>query len=185
MCVFTYFHNTNIFVVTFQTDAPLKTAVRPYKRPTPQEVCFQRMQLAQQQAAQLSASVKAASQSSTSSFAGEKKRIAHRPNPQITSTKTSRKPPGSGWKFVLGSIISQMWMFVPAGPAHGKPAASETPQGVKSQTTVGILSKTSSTVAQKRTAHTPTMKVIFNYSCQALFDKLTDVFLFLHSAGNL
>ncbi|XP_007551009.1 RNA exonuclease 1 homolog isoform X2 [Poecilia formosa] len=120
------------FVAKGDTDAPSKTVVRPYKRPTPQEVCFQRMQLAQQQAAQLSASVKAASQSSTSGFAGEKKRIAHRPNPQITSTKTS--------------------------PAHGKPAASETPQGVKSQTTAGILSKTSSTVAQKRTAHTPTMK---------------------------
>uniref|UniRef100_A0A3B5LV98 REX1, RNA exonuclease 1 homolog n=1 Tax=Xiphophorus couchianus TaxID=32473 RepID=A0A3B5LV98_9TELE len=111
--------------VSHFTDAPSKTVVRPYKRPTPQEVCFQRMQLAQQQAAQLSASVKAASQSSTSSFAGEKKRIAHRPNPQITSTKTSR---------------------------------IETPQGVKSQTTAGILSKTSSTMAQKRTAHTPTMK---------------------------
>ncbi|XP_014856024.1 PREDICTED: RNA exonuclease 1 homolog isoform X1 [Poecilia mexicana] len=121
------------FVAKGDTDAPSKTVVRPYKRPTPQEVCFQRMQLAQQQAAQLSASVKAASQSSTSGFAGEKKRIAHRPNPQITSTKTTR-------------------------PAHGKPAASETPQGVKSQTTAGILSKTSSTVAQKRTAHTPTMK---------------------------
>ncbi|XP_054901824.1 RNA exonuclease 1 homolog isoform X2 [Poeciliopsis prolifica] len=120
------------FVAKGDADAPSKTLVRPYKRPTPQEVCFQRMQLAQQQAAQLSASVKAASQSSTSSFAGEKKRIAHRPNPQITSAKTS--------------------------PVHGKPAASETPQGVKSQTTAGILSKTSSTMAQKRTAHTPTMK---------------------------
>ncbi|KAM4739714.1 RNA exonuclease 1 homolog isoform 1-T1 [Anableps anableps] len=120
------------FVAKGDTDAPSKTVVRPYKRPTPQEVCFQRMQLAQQQAAQLSASVKAASQSSTSSFAGEKKRIAHRPNPQITPSKTS--------------------------PAHGKPASSETPQGLKSQTTAGILSKTSSTVAQKRTAHTPTMK---------------------------
>ncbi|XP_035996847.1 RNA exonuclease 1 homolog [Fundulus heteroclitus] len=115
------------------TDAPSKTVVRPYKRPTPQEVCFKRMQLAQQQAAQLSASAKAASQSSASSLPGEKKRIAHRPNPQTaTSSKTS--------------------------PAHGKAAASENPQGVKSQTTAGILSKTSSTAVQKRTAHTPSMK---------------------------
>ncbi|XP_047231372.1 RNA exonuclease 1 homolog isoform X2 [Girardinichthys multiradiatus] len=120
------------FVAKGDTDAPSKTVIRPYKRPTPQEVCFQRMQLMQQQAAQLSASVQAASQSSPSTFSGEKKRIAHRPNPQITSSKTS--------------------------PAHRKPAASETPQGVKSQTTAGILSKTSSTVVQKRTAHTPTMK---------------------------
>lgn len=121
------------FVAKGDTDAPSKAVVRPYKRPTPQEVCFQRMQMAQQQAAQLSVSVRAASQSSTSSFSGEKRRIAHRPTPQITSSKTT-------------------------GPAHGKPAAGETLQGVKSQTTAGILSKTSSTVAQKRTAHTPTMK---------------------------
>ncbi|XP_015250477.1 PREDICTED: RNA exonuclease 1 homolog isoform X1 [Cyprinodon variegatus] len=121
------------FVAKGDTDAPSKTVVRPYKRPTPQEVCFQRMQLAQQQAAQLSASVKAASQSSASNLPGEKKRIAHRPNPQLASTKTT-------------------------GPAHGKPAVGEPPQGVKSQTTAGILSKTSSTMLQKRTAHTPTMK---------------------------
>lgn len=76
-------------VPIFQTEAPSKTVVRPYKRPTAQEVCYQRMQMAQQQAAQLSASVKAASQSSSSSFSGERKRIAHRPNPQIASSKTS------------------------------------------------------------------------------------------------
>lgn len=77
-----------------QNDAPSKTAVRPYKRLTAQEVCYQRMQMAQQQAAQLSAAAKAArsSQSSSPSFSGEKKRIAHRPNPQITSSKTSMLP---------------------------------------------------------------------------------------------
>uniref|UniRef100_A0A3Q3K9T3 Exonuclease domain-containing protein n=1 Tax=Monopterus albus TaxID=43700 RepID=A0A3Q3K9T3_MONAL len=65
------------------------TVVRPYKRPTAQEVCYQRMQMAQQQAAQLSASVKTASQSFSPSFSGERKRIAHRPNPQIAAPKTS------------------------------------------------------------------------------------------------
>ncbi|XP_019953938.2 RNA exonuclease 1 homolog [Paralichthys olivaceus] len=119
------------------TEAP-KTAVRPYKRPSAQEACYQRMQLAQQQAAQLSASVKAASQSSSSSFSGERKRIAHRPSPQITSSKTS--------------------------PADAKPAVSrvlspsQTHQTVKTQTTAGILSKTMSTVTARRVAHTPTMK---------------------------
>ncbi len=73
----------------YQTDAPSKAVVRPYKRLSAQEVCYQRMQMAQQQAAQLSASVKAASQSSSPGFSGERKRIAHRPNPQITSSKTS------------------------------------------------------------------------------------------------
>uniref|UniRef100_A0A8C6NYU4 REX1, RNA exonuclease 1 homolog n=1 Tax=Nothobranchius furzeri TaxID=105023 RepID=A0A8C6NYU4_NOTFU len=76
-------------VVKGNTDAPSKPVVRPYKRPTPQEMCYQRMQVAQQQAAQLSASVKAASQSA--SLGGEKKRIAHRPNPQILPSKTSMR----------------------------------------------------------------------------------------------
>ncbi|XP_017276074.1 RNA exonuclease 1 homolog [Kryptolebias marmoratus] len=119
--------------VAKNTDAPSKSVVRPYKRPTPQEMCYQRMQIAQQQAAQLSAS-----QRSSPGVSGEKKRIAHRPNPQTPSSKTS--------------------------PAHDKPATSQvlSPsqsfQGVKSQTTAGILSKTSSTVLQTRVAHTPTMK---------------------------
>uniref|UniRef100_I3JUZ4 REX1, RNA exonuclease 1 homolog n=1 Tax=Oreochromis niloticus TaxID=8128 RepID=I3JUZ4_ORENI len=108
-----------------------QTAVRPYKRPTAQEICYQRMQMAQQQAAQLSASVKAASQASSPSFSGERKRIAHRPNPQIASSKTS---------------TSRML------------SPSQALQSVKAQTTVGILSKTSSTVTQKRVAHTPTLK---------------------------
>ncbi|XP_008295518.1 RNA exonuclease 1 homolog [Stegastes partitus] len=126
------------FVAKGSTDAPSKNVVRPYKRPTAQEVCYQRMQMAQQQAAQLSASVKAASQSSSPGYSGEKKRIAHRPNPQMASSKTS--------------------------PTDAKPAASrvlspsQTHGGVKAQTTAGILSKTSSTFMQKRVAHTPTMK---------------------------
>uniref|UniRef100_A0A8C7YEI3 REX1, RNA exonuclease 1 homolog n=1 Tax=Oryzias sinensis TaxID=183150 RepID=A0A8C7YEI3_9TELE len=120
-------------------DPPAKTAIRSYKRPTPQEACFQRMQIAQQQAAQLSASVKAAAaQSSSIGFSGEKKRIAHRPNPSSPKTR--------------------------AGPADVKATASrvlspsQTLQGVKTQTTAGILSKTSSTATHKRVAHTPTMK---------------------------
>uniref|UniRef100_A0A8C9XWC8 REX1, RNA exonuclease 1 homolog n=1 Tax=Sander lucioperca TaxID=283035 RepID=A0A8C9XWC8_SANLU len=94
--------------------------------------------MAQQQAAQLSASVKASSQSSNPGFSGERKRIAHRPSPQTTSSKTS--------------------------PADVKPAASrvlspsQTHQTVKAQTTAGILPKTMSTVMQRRVAHTPTMK---------------------------
>ncbi|XP_028260170.1 RNA exonuclease 1 homolog [Parambassis ranga] len=120
------------------TDAPSKSVAWSYRRPTAQEVCYQRMQLAQQQAAQLSASVKAASQSSSPSISGEKKRIAHRPNPQMASSKTS--------------------------PADAKPAVSrvlspsQAHQSVKAQTTAGILSKTMTTATQKRVAHTPTLK---------------------------
>lgn len=73
-----------------QTDAPSKPVERPYKRLSAQQVCYQRMQMAQQQAAQLSAATKAvqSSHGSSPSFSGERKRIAHRPNPQITSSKT-------------------------------------------------------------------------------------------------
>ncbi|XP_070688582.1 RNA exonuclease 1 homolog [Pempheris klunzingeri] len=126
------------FVAKGNSDAPSKTAVRPYKRLTAQEVCYQRMQMAQQQAAQLSASVRVGSQSSSPSFSGEKKRIAHRPNPQIKSSKTSL--------------------------ADVKPAAnrvlspSQTHQTIRAQTTASILSKTTSTVMQRRVAHTPSMK---------------------------
>ncbi|XP_060933880.1 RNA exonuclease 1 homolog [Limanda limanda] len=115
-----------------------QSGARPYKRASAQEVCYQRMQLAQHQAAQLSASVKAASQSSSSIFPGERKRVAHRPGPPTSSSKTSS--------------------------ADGKPAVSrvlsptQTHHTVKAQTTAGILSKTVSTVTGKRMAHTPTMK---------------------------
>ncbi|XP_022594856.1 RNA exonuclease 1 homolog [Seriola dumerili] len=126
------------FVAKGNTEAPSKTVVRPYKRPTAQEVCYQRMQMAQEQAAQLSASVKAASQSSSPSFSRERKRIAHRPNPQIASPKTS----SADAKPAVGRVLSP----------------SQTHQTVKAQTTAGILSKTTSTVMTKRLAHTPTMK---------------------------
>ncbi|XP_062280609.1 RNA exonuclease 1 homolog isoform X1 [Scomber scombrus] len=127
------------FVAKGNTDAPSKSVMRPYKRPSAQEVCYQRMQMAQQQATQLSASVKAASQISSPSSSGERKRIAHRPSPLMSSSKTT-------------------------GSADAKPASSrvltpnQTHQSVKAQTTAGIMSKTMSTVSQKRVAHMPTMK---------------------------
>ncbi|XP_061635513.1 RNA exonuclease 1 homolog isoform X1 [Phyllopteryx taeniolatus] len=118
------------FVAKGNTDVPSKNVVRPYRRPTAQEVCYQRMQMAQQQGAQLAASVKTPSQRTPSpSSSGERKRIAHRPNPLTISSKTSS--------------------------SDNKPAGS---LPVRTQTTAGILSKTTSTVAQKRVAHTPTMK---------------------------
>ncbi|XP_054458387.1 RNA exonuclease 1 homolog [Anoplopoma fimbria] len=107
---------------------------RPYRRLSAQEVCYQRMQMAQQQAAQISASVTAASQSS-SPFSGDRKRVAHRPFPQTTSSKTNVKP--------AASRVS---------------SPSQIQQAVKAQTTAGILPKTVTTVTQRRVAHTPTMK---------------------------
>lgn len=209
----------------YQADAPSKTAMRPYKRLSAQEVCYQRMQMAQQQAAQLSASVKAASQSSSASFSGERKRIAHRPNPQMTSSKTSMSASATLYCFCfyfyvspdklsrcnglkLSSLIGRNWTIstvyveslmllcvcVCLGPADVKPAASrvlspsQTHQTVKAQTTAGILSKTMSTVTQRRVAHTPTMKVftghkIHKISCCWCFSQYLFSFLCLHIAA--
>ncbi|XP_010870141.2 RNA exonuclease 1 homolog isoform X2 [Esox lucius] len=121
----------------------------PYRRLTAQEICYQRMQIAQQQAAQLAAAVKTASATAprprptSNPFPGERKRVAHRPTPLPSSSKSA------------------------AGLAEAKPAGSRVlspvrtlPGGlsVKAQTSAGILSKTTTTVVQKRVAHTPTMK---------------------------
>ncbi|KAF7661741.1 hypothetical protein LDENG_00255120 [Lucifuga dentata] len=127
------------FAAKGSTDLAAKSAVLPYRRLTAQEVCYQRMQIAQQQAAQLSASVKTASSSSSPSFSGERKRIAHRPNPLISSSKTSPANSKSA-----GSRMSSL--------------PTQTHPPVKAQTTAGIMSKTMSTAMQKRVAHTPTMK---------------------------
>lgn len=43
--------------------------------------------------------------------------------------------------------------------ASGGSSSSQSLVSVKAQTTAGIVSKTTSTVVQKRVAHTPTMKV--------------------------
>ncbi len=95
----------------YQSEAPSKSVVQPYKRLSAQQVCYQRMQMAQQQAAQLAASVKAASQSSSPSFSGgERKRIAHRPNPQIASSKTSTIASASHF---YGRIQLLFFLFFP------------------------------------------------------------------------
>lgn len=86
--------------LSFQDDAPSKPVLQPYKRLSAQEVCYQRMHTAQQQAAQLSAAAKAA-QSTNPPYSGEKKRIAHRPNPQKTSLKTSEGPHFSFHFFII------------------------------------------------------------------------------------
>ena len=106
-----YFHNCSVMCgVLPQAEAAVRAAVRPYRRPTAQEICYQRLQMAQQQAEQLAAAVRSASvqtpglrtpgvrtpgvrtpgvrtpevrtssASPSSSLAGERKRVAHRPS---------------------------------------------------------------------------------------------------------
>ncbi|XP_072294468.1 RNA exonuclease 1 homolog [Eucyclogobius newberryi] len=119
-------------------DASKKAAGRPYKRPSAQEVCYQRMQLSQQQAAQLSASMREAAQSHSAGVSGEKKRIAHRPNPPTTASRIGAAKAKPDTSRVLSPTQSQ--------------------SSVRSQTTAGIQSKTSTTALQRRVAHTPTLK---------------------------
>ncbi|XP_041695345.2 RNA exonuclease 1 homolog [Coregonus clupeaformis] len=119
----------------------------PYRRLTAQEICYQRMQIAQQQAAQLAAAVKTAStprprpRPSPSPFPGERKRVAHRPTPLPSSSKS-----GLAEAKLAGSRVLSPTRTLPGGFS------------VKAQTSAGILSKTTTTIAQKRVAHTPTMK---------------------------
>ncbi|XP_062308574.1 RNA exonuclease 1 homolog [Osmerus eperlanus] len=131
------------------TDAAPKPA--PYRRLTAQEICYRRMQIAQQQAVQLAAAVKTASASPSlspslnrspkPSFPGERKRVAHRPSPLTSSSK----PSAVEAKPAANRVMS---------PARTLPGRLS----VKAHTSAGIQSKTTTTFAQKRVAHTPTMK---------------------------
>ncbi|XP_036378227.1 RNA exonuclease 1 homolog [Megalops cyprinoides] len=131
------------FTAKGSTEATPKPIVRPYRRPTAQEICYQRMQIAQQQAAQLAAAVKTATAtpSPASSFSGEKRRVAHRPNPLVAAAK-------------LGPVEVKQADSHVSLPSRTSPGQLT----VKAHTSAGILSKTTSTTAQKRVAHTPTLK---------------------------
>ncbi|XP_051950328.1 RNA exonuclease 1 homolog [Xyrauchen texanus] len=123
-----------------KSESSLNTVPMPHRRVTAQEICFQRMQKAQQQAAQLAAAVKKASVSTKSvlGLPGAKQRVAHRPNTSLPSPK-----PG------LANSCKQVL----------SPTRMATDQiTVKAHTSAGILSKTVSTTVQKRMAHTPTLK---------------------------
>uniref|UniRef100_A0A673MU48 RNA exonuclease 1 homolog n=1 Tax=Sinocyclocheilus rhinocerous TaxID=307959 RepID=A0A673MU48_9TELE len=121
-----------------KSETSLNAVPMPQRRMTAQEICYQRMQKAQQQAAQLAAAVKAASASTNpkQGLSGEKRRVAHRPNASLPSLK----PADASSRLLSPTRV----------------AADQL--SLKAHTSVGILSKTTSTTMQKRVAHTPTMK---------------------------
>ncbi|KAJ8278556.1 hypothetical protein GJAV_G00088870 [Gymnothorax javanicus] len=129
------------FTTKGNVETPPKPVVRPYRPPTAQEICYQRMQMAQQQAAELAAKTNTATATPTSGYPGQRKRIAHRPNQSAPAAKSS-------------------YTDMTQTSSHVTPASRLAPgqPSVKMHTSAGILSKTTSTVAQKRVAHTPTMK---------------------------
>ncbi|XP_016397793.1 RNA exonuclease 1 homolog isoform X1 [Sinocyclocheilus rhinocerous] len=123
-----------------KSESSLNAVPMLQRRMTAQEICYQRIQKAQQQAVQLAAAVKAVSASTNPKLglSGEKRRVAHRPNASLPSSK-----PG------LADASSRVL----------SPTRVATDQLlVKAHTSTGILSKTTSTTVQKRVAHTPTMK---------------------------
>ncbi|KAJ7425011.1 RNA exonuclease 1 like protein [Willisornis vidua] len=112
----------------------------PTRRPTAQEVCYQRMQLAQQQAAQLAVAVQKASLS----LPGERRRIAHVPSAALS---TAAKHSLGGSKTTVGGRS--------ATPSND----SEAPTlPLKACTLAGMASKTTSTIVPKRVAHVPSLQ---------------------------
>ncbi|KAM6310881.1 RNA exonuclease 1 homolog [Podargus strigoides] len=121
-------------------EVPSKPVVRPYRPPTAQEVCYQRIQLAQQQAAQLAVAVQKASLS----LPGEKKRIAHVPS--VALSAAAKQSLMSGKTTVAGRSVT---------PSND----SEAPTlSLKACTLAGMASKTTSTIVPKRIAHVPSLQ---------------------------
>ncbi|XP_009961525.2 RNA exonuclease 1 homolog isoform X3 [Tyto alba] len=121
-------------------EVPSKPVIRPYRPPTAQEVCYQRIQLAQQQAAQLAVAVQKASLS----LPGEKRRIAHVPN--VALSAAAKQNLMSSKTTVAGRSVT---------PSND----SEAPTlSLKACTLAGMASKTTSTIVPKRIAHVPSLQ---------------------------
>ncbi|XP_074421497.1 RNA exonuclease 1 homolog isoform X2 [Larus michahellis] len=118
-------------------EVPSKPIIRPYRPPTAQEVCYQRIQLAQQQAAQLV-------QKASLSLPGEKRRIAHVPNVALSAAAKQ-------------SLVSSKTAV--AGRSVAPSNDSEAPTlSLKACTLAGMASKTTSTIVPKRVAHVPSLQ---------------------------
>ncbi|NXN42336.1 REXO1 exonuclease, partial [Rhinoptilus africanus] len=118
-------------------EVPTKPVIRPYRPPTAQEVCYQRIQLAQQQAAQLV-------QKASLSLPGEKRRIAHVPNVSLSAAAKQ-------------SLVSSKTTV--AGRSVTPSNDSEAPTlSLKACTLAGMASKTTSTIMPKRVAHVPSLQ---------------------------
>lgn len=127
-----------------ETEAPRRVPVAPSARPpTAQEVCYRRAQQAQRDSASwLQGAPKPTDRLSSVhiSAPGEKRRIAHVPNPRLATAPT-------GAKRALPTSSSQ----APHGPEPGS-------QPLKTRTLSGMASKTTTTVTPKRIAHSPSLQ---------------------------
>ncbi|XP_049979446.1 RNA exonuclease 1 homolog isoform X2 [Alexandromys fortis] len=127
-----------------ETEASRRVPVAPPARPpTAQEVCYRRAQQAQRDSASwLQGAPKPTDRLSTVhiSAPGEKRRIAHVPNPRLATAPT-------GAKRALPTSSSQA--------SHGPEPGS---QPLKTRTLSGMASKTTTTVTPKRIAHSPSLQ---------------------------
>ncbi|XP_042335819.1 RNA exonuclease 1 homolog [Sceloporus undulatus] len=142
------------------TEAPSKPVIRPYRPPTAQEVCYQRIQQAQKQAMQLAQQQAQQQQQqqqqarirqlpptlqrrpSLGMHKGEKKRIAH----------VSNAVSPVAVKSAQGSLKKTL------PPGITVPSNSADPVSLKARTLTGMASKTTSTNTPKRIAHAPTLQ---------------------------
>ncbi|XP_046300232.1 RNA exonuclease 1 homolog isoform X2 [Marmota monax] len=118
-------------------------AVPPARLPTAQEVCYRRAQQMQRESASwLQAAPRPAEKPSSVHIAapGEKRRIAHTPNPRLATAPT-------GAKRTLSASSSQA--------SHGPEPGS---QPLKTRTLSGMASKTTTTITPKRVAHSPSLQ---------------------------
>ncbi|EHB13517.1 RNA exonuclease 1-like protein [Heterocephalus glaber] len=127
-----------------EVEAPRRgPATPPARPPTAQEVCYRRAQQAQRESASWLQAVPRQPEKLTSvhiSAPGEKRRIAHVPNPRLATAPT-------GAKRTLSASSSQ----VPHGLEPGS-------QPLKTRTLSGMASKTTTIITPKRIAHSPSLQ---------------------------
>ncbi|CAH6779277.1 RNA exonuclease 1 homolog [Phodopus roborovskii] len=127
-----------------EAEAPKRALVAPPARPpTAQEVCYRRAQQAQRNSTNWLQAVQRPTDRLSSvhiSAPGEKRRIAHIPNPRLATAPT-------GAKRALPASSSQV--------SHGPEPGS---QPLKTRTLSGMASKTTTTVTPKRIAHSPSLQ---------------------------
>ncbi|XP_045155972.1 RNA exonuclease 1 homolog, partial [Echinops telfairi] len=126
-----------------EAEPPRRVPVAPVRPPTAQEACYRRAQQAQRESASWLQSAPRPVEKPSSvhlSAPGEKRRIAHVPNPRLAAAPT-------GAKRSLVASSSQ--------PTHGPEPSG---QSLKTRTLAGMASKTTSTITPKRVAHSPSLQ---------------------------
>ncbi|MEE6487393.1 hypothetical protein FKM82_014881 [Ascaphus truei] len=131
-------------------DSPSKPVIRPYRRPTPQQICYQRIQHSQEQASQLIAQQQVAQKASAiaqkalPSLSGKKRRIAHFPG---LLSSSPRQP--------LSPDVKKPIVKTSLGTT---PMSNGLASTLKARTLTGMASKTTTTAVQRRQAHVPSLQ---------------------------